>query len=494
MIRTLLARVLMAGFASTFVHSTIMAQNNGEATPAAVCASKPGERQTCEADTKGGVTLVRSLGVVECELGKTWGYDQKRIWVSDGCSAEFTVTKASVPFGSYKQFSGFKLADTEHGDLSIKLYTYVRYLNQTSLDQRYEDDFGNTFILDRRQDVLFQKAMVYFLGWIFSPRFRYLTYVWTSNASMGLGAQLVLGGNLQYTFNDYITLAGGINGLPGVRATEGQFPLWLTVDNRLIADEFFRPSYTMGFWVKGKLAYGLHYQLMLGNNLSQLGVDAGQLDDQLNTFSAALAWSPTTGEFGTQGQFGDFEQHKRLATRIGVHFTRSTENFEGQPNTEGFENVQIRLSDGSVIFTPGLFGPGVRITDANYQMTSTDGGLKYRGFAIEGEYYWRWVNGFDGPGTEVIDDLWDHGFQLQTSAMVVPKKLQLYVSGSKVFGEHGDPYDTRAGVNWYPFSNQNLRWNTEYLHLRRSPVGALSLPYPVGGNGSVVYSSVEIVF
>ena len=47
------------------------------------------------------------------------------------------------------------------------------------------------------------------------------------------------------------------------------------VDNRTIGDEFFRPSYTTGVWAKGQIVDSLVYYVMLGNNLSQLGVDAG---------------------------------------------------------------------------------------------------------------------------------------------------------------------------------------------------------------------------
>src|SRR6476620_5946627 len=62
------------------------------AQPATVtCSSKEGERQDCPADTSAGIALQRSLGPGECLLGKTWGYDDKSVWVSDGCSAEFVV-------------------------------------------------------------------------------------------------------------------------------------------------------------------------------------------------------------------------------------------------------------------------------------------------------------------------------------------------------------------------------------------------------------------
>ena len=92
-----------------------------------------------------------------------------------------------------------------------------------------------------------------------------------------------------------MTLGGGITSLPSVRSTEGQFPYWLGVDDRLTSDEFFRGSYTTGFWLKGELATKFKYMAMLGNNLSTLGVSASQLDNDLNTTAFMLQWLPTHG-------------------------------------------------------------------------------------------------------------------------------------------------------------------------------------------------------
>jgi hypothetical protein len=312
---------LLAGAAVLGVSTSpiaLDAQDSIARRPDVVCASKPGERQTCAANTGAGVTLLRTVGSAVCELGRTWGYDQKAIWVSDGCSAEFAVGQGGrEAWGTYTPGTGFKVANGDKGDLNITIYGYVRYLNQLGLDSTYTDAFGNTRTLDRRQDIQLQKVNIQFLGWLMSPKFRYLAYVWTSNVSMGLGAQVVVGGNLQYNANTHVAVGGGIAALPGVRATEGNFPFWLTVDNRLLADEFFRPSYTTGIWAKGQVVDGLSYHVMLGNNLSQLGVDAGQLDNGLNTLSMALVWLPTTGEYGPRGDFGDFEHHEKLATRLG---------------------------------------------------------------------------------------------------------------------------------------------------------------------------------
>ena len=136
---------------------------------------------------------------------------------------------------------------------------------------------------------------------------------------------------------------------------------------------------------------------MVGNNLSTLGVSAAQLDNAFNTVSSMLEWDPTTGEFGAG--FGDFENHQKLATRVAGHYTTSTETAQEQPGQDTFENTQIRLSDGSVIFTPNLFGPGITVNALRYQMVSVDGGFKYHGWAFEGEGYWRWLNDSQGPGT-----------------------------------------------------------------------------------------------
>ena len=339
-----------------------------------------------------------------------------------------------------------------------------------------------------------QKVNLKFFGWLLNPKFRYMTYVWTSNTSQGQGAQVVVAGNLNYNFNEHLTLGAGIDGLPGVRSTEGNFPLWLSVDNRQIATEFFRPSYTTGIWARGKVIDRLSYRVMLGNNLSQLGIDAGQLDNGLNTWSTALVWLPTTGEFGFRGGNGDFEAHQQLATRFAVHYTRSDEDFQGQADNSSFENVQIRLSNGGIIFTPDLFGPGVWVQQAEYQMTSVDAGLKYRGLSLDGEYYWRLIDNLRGPETAGLAALHDQGLSLQASAMVIPQQLQLYWAGSKVFGEYGNPSDVRVGLNWFPMKSQLVRWNAEYLHLDHSPVGGSSLPYAVGGTGPVFYTSLEVNF
>lgn len=41
-----------------------------------------------------GVRLVRQLSRTACVEGRTWGYSSNRIWVDNGCRAEFAITPA----------------------------------------------------------------------------------------------------------------------------------------------------------------------------------------------------------------------------------------------------------------------------------------------------------------------------------------------------------------------------------------------------------------
>jgi hypothetical protein len=482
-----------------------VAQTAAAAKPQTVsCSSKAGERTECAADTSAGVVLVRSNGTAACLLGRTWGYEPTAIWVSDGCSGEFATAQTAQAVQAaptrpapprHIPNIGFLLFDSDKAEIYLRFFTYARYLNQRSLDDSYTDAFGKSHTVTRRQDIQLQKFFLPLSGWFLTPKMRYYLYVWSSNSSQGDPAQVVGGGNISWSFNRFATVGAGITSLPSVRSTEGQFPYWLGVDDRLIADEYFRGSYTSGVWLKGELHTKLKYMAMFANNLSTLGVSAAQLDNRLDTQSYSLQWLPTTGEFGPFAGFGDYEHHQKVATRVGLHYTHSLEEKQSQPGTEGIENTQVRLSDGSVIFTPDLFGPGITVNEVDYRMTSVDAGVKYKGLAVEAEYYRRWLSNYAGLNTGGVPDITDNGYQVQVSAMPVPKILQGYFSWSQIFGgAFGNDWEVRGGENWFPMKQRGIRINGEVMYVNRSPVGYTAYPYPVGGKGPVFHINFEMNF
>ena len=138
-----------------------------------------------------------------CLLGKSWGYDQASVWVSDGCSADFaTGAEHGPPDGSRGLCASYNVCFFflmgEKGRSISDLMSYGRYLNQRNLDETYVDAFGNTKTVQRRQDVQLQKFFAPFSGWFLTPKLRYYLYVWSSNASQGDPAQVVGAGNLSY--------------------------------------------------------------------------------------------------------------------------------------------------------------------------------------------------------------------------------------------------------------------------------------------------------
>lgn len=55
------------------------------------CSSDDERRHGCAVDTRGGVELVRQISGSPCLYDRTWGYDDRGIWVDRGCRAEFAV-------------------------------------------------------------------------------------------------------------------------------------------------------------------------------------------------------------------------------------------------------------------------------------------------------------------------------------------------------------------------------------------------------------------
>lgn len=401
---------------------------------------------------------------------------------------------ASNPFGEFTPGRGFTVARTDYGELQLSVYSYLRYLNQRGLDSTYVDHFGEVRQIDTRGDFELNKLFLYTQGWFLDPKFGYAFYVWASGPTIGTSNGILAGGSLRYTFNEGVTLSGGVVALPSTRSMDGQFPLWDRVDARLIADEFMRGGFTQGFALNGAVSETLRYKAALANNLSAFGVSASRLDDRMDTFSAALIWMPTTGEFGPRANFGDFEYHENLATLFSARVTTSTEDRESQPGQDAPENTQIRLSDGLSVFIPGALAPGVAVTRLDYQMFSVSGGLKYRGFYLEAEAYRRRLDNFRATGILPMNALTDDGMQVQGSAMLVPSTFQLYAGASKIWGESGDPWDVMVGVNWWPWKKRGFRINGELVYLEGSPVGSPTAPHVIGGTGWVFVANAELAF
>ena len=210
--------------------------------------------------------------------------------------------------GTYEGSKVLVLGRTSQGEVDFSAFTYLRYLNQRMLDDSYTDAFGRTKDIDIREDLQLQKVMLFFKGWLFDPNFRYQFYAWTSNTTRGRARRWSWPETsaTASTMPSAWRVALAACPAPGPRTTP--FPTgsrWII--GRSPMNSSVPPTPLASPW--GEVADGVRYRVMVGNNLSQLGVDAGKLDSGLNAYSGAVWWMPTTGEYGPGEGFGDFEHH-----------------------------------------------------------------------------------------------------------------------------------------------------------------------------------------
>ena len=90
--------------------------------------------------------------------------------------------------------------------------------------------------------------------------------------------------------------------------------------------------------------------------------------------------------------YDDYFSQKKVRIRLGTSFTRSREDRFSNLDQSAPDNTAIYNSDGVLAFSTGAFAPGVTVDKALYKMWAIDGGLKYNGLAINGQYFMRWLD------------------------------------------------------------------------------------------------------
>jgi hypothetical protein len=368
-------------------------------------------------------------------------------------------------FGEFNPGRGFVVGRSKYGELDLSAYMAVRFLDQLPPDQTATDHLGRPIPIEPRKDFQFHRVMLFSQGWLFSPKFRYQTFVWTVQDTN----QVAVGGALTYEFSKYFILGGGWNAYPGTQSLQGSHPYWESYD-RVMADEFFRPYFSQGVFAQGIIVPRLEYRWMVGNNNSNLDIPASKLDRDLSG-GAAITWLPTTGEFGPRGAFGDYEDHQKLATRFNVAYTYSPE--DQSPIGTPANNTTLRLADSLNVFDTGALAPGVTVTRVHYQLASAAVGIKYHGFWLQGEGYGRLLSHFIADGRLPVSRVRNTGFYVQVAQMIVPKRFELYGATSYILGEFGNhPHEFIVGGNYYPWNTRNLRLNVQLINVSHSPVSS----------------------
>jgi hypothetical protein len=264
-----------------------------------------------------------------------------------------------------------------------------------------------------------------------------------------------------------------------------------------MADNFFRPGFTQGAWLSGEPVKGLNYLAFVGNGLNTLSITANKIDTNL-LFSGSVWWEPL-GPYGEPGKsrnmYDDYFTSKKVRIRLGTAFTRSRENRFSDLDQSSPENTSIYNSDGVQAFATGAFAPGVTLQDATYKMWAVDGGLKWNGLAVNGQYFVRWLGDFVADGPLPLTSTFDHGGELSAGYFVKPKKLMPYIRASWVRGQFANPYEYGAGLKWYVVPRTERLWfNTEVFRISRAPYAGAFTPYTAGMTGWVPMVQALLAF
>ncbi|WP_276131638.1 hypothetical protein [Polluticoccus soli] len=391
-------------------------------------------------------------------------------------------------WGAITPGRGFQVVKTEYGTLNISGYMLFRYLNQLPATQTYYDHLGNQKETDGRNDIIWHRVQAFMTGWIYVPKLNYNITFWTVNATN----QVAIAGNMSYRFHKYFNLSAGINSLGGTRSLQGSHPYWLGSD-RVMADEYFRTGFTSAIWATGEPINTLHYFVTIGQNLSELGIAAGKFNRKLG-YGASLYWLPTTDEFGPRGAYGDWEYHKKLATRFGSSFAHHREDRYNDLSQNSPDNTSIRISDGNLLFLSGALAPDVTIQEANYTLWSMDAGLKYKGLFLQAEYYRRTLDKFNADGPLPQHSIFDDGFMIQLAGFPIKKRLEVYCATSQIFGSFKNSNEYLLGLNVYPFKTRNVRLNCQVIFVEASPVSSVFGYYTGGQSGTTLSAFASILF
>jgi hypothetical protein len=375
--------------------------------------------------------------------------------------------------------------------LKFNINTQLRYLNTQDSDESYTDHLGVAREVHTRNDITVNRAMFIFGGYVFDKRARYSFTVWTSAGA----ASIVVASNIGWQFSKGLAITGGYTGVPGSRSLVNTFPFFTPTD-RSMADNFFRPGFTQGVWANGEPVNGLNYLAFVGNGLNTLNISANKIDTHL-LFSGSVWWEPM-GAYGEPGKsrnmYDDYFASDKVRIRLGTAYTRSREDRFSNLDQSSPENTSLYNSDGVLTFSTGAFAPGVTVDQATYRMWAIDGGLKWNGVAVNGQYFMRWLNDFEADGPLPLESTFDRGAEVSASFFAESKRWMPYVRGSWVRGEFGNSHEYGGGVKWFFLPTERIWLTTEVFRVDNSPYSGAFTPYTTGLRGWVPMLQTVLAF
>jgi hypothetical protein len=239
----------------------------------------------------------------------------------------------------------------------------------------------------------------------------------------------------------------------------------------------------------GRIGESGHYEVMVGNGYRAANLPPAEMDNRF-AFAATNYWDPL-GDFGRQ--IVDYDCTCEPLVRLGHSFVYSSQ----ERNVDGIEVEEpafLRLTDGTQLIAPNALAPGVTVSQYDIVLYGLDAAAKWRGWSINGEVFWQWVEDIRGDGPLPITDLLQRGFYVEGGRFLVPKKLDINFRYSQVSSQFGNASELAGGFNWYPLDTAKMKVSFDVTSLDGSPLNNTSSDILVGDDGMLFRTQLQAEF
>ncbi|MFO0954141.1 MAG: hypothetical protein U0835_23900 [Isosphaeraceae bacterium] len=372
--------------------------------------------------------------------------------------------------------------------LRVKSQNVFRYTGFARDATFFIDSAGNRVPIDNSNYFGVTRGRIIFSGTALLPKLTYLLNIdYNSVTSNPIGFRAY---ELGYRFSRALVLSVGQSKVPGSREwLESAFSP-LQGPDRSMATTFFRPSLSQGVWINGQPRDGLYYHAMASNGFNTLNLLPNRLNNRF-CYSVSTWWEPW-GDFGRG--YSDLQDHEEAAVRLGGSYTYAIGR-GSQSESDAVENSPVRLSDGTIITTPGALAPGVTVQTYDISLAAVDLAYKRRGLGLSTELYFQNLLGLRGTGPLPLDHTSAFGGFVQGGYFVLPQKAEVYARSSYVTGRYGSGSEVAGGFNWFFLDGKdNLRFTFDAAWLERSPAGQSRTGYVAGQSGLLIRTQITVVY
>ncbi|MEX1041934.1 MAG: porin [Pirellulaceae bacterium] len=350
----------------------------------------------------------------------------------------------------------------------------------------WTDSAGVVRPVRNRNDFEIERGRLEFSGFFLDPKLQFYINI---DADTDDGHSAIFHDFwVNYEFSEAFNLHFGKAFVPGSRewfdgSTRTRF------SDRSMGTTFFRPDRSVGIWATGEPLENLFYRAMVGDGFRTNDLTHDEIDSQF-VYSGSI-WK-VVGDYG-EG-YSDLEWHCDPAARFGQSFTFAGNDRLVPGRLPLAEGTLVRLSDGTRLTEHGALAPGVTVDQFDIQLYALDAALKWRGFSLNGEYYFRWLKSIQGDGPLPVDQIFDHGYYAEMGYFVVPQRIELNSRISEVFGQFGNAYEYAGGVNWFINGTHNCKMSFDVTRLVRNPANNSGPSLRVGDDGLLFRTQLQVAF